>query len=53
MMNAALIFCEILAAWTITGAVEHSPGWIKVDYIDHNETADFIIIPREVYEDCT
>lgn len=51
-MNAALIFCEILAAWTITGAVEYSPGWVQVDYIDQYETPDFIIIPREVYEDC-
>ena len=32
-MNA-LIYCEILAAWTNTGAVEAQPGWMTVDYLD-------------------
>jgi len=52
-MNGALLFCQVLAAWTITGAVESEPGWMTVDYLDHNQRADFIIIPKEVYEECT
>lgn len=51
-MNGVMMFCEILASWTVTGAVESSPGWMTIDYLDHNETADFIVIPREIYEEC-
>jgi hypothetical protein len=47
-----LIFCQILAAWTIVGAVESQPGWIKVDYLDHNQQADFIIMPMKDYKVC-
>ena len=51
-MNGAIMFCQILASWTVVGAVETSPGWIKIDYLDHNEHADFIIIDRGLYEEC-
>tara|TARA_B100001094_G_C18121471_1_gene767103 strand:- start:194 stop:370 length:177 start_codon:yes stop_codon:yes gene_type:complete len=51
-MNGALMFCEILASWTIIGAVETSPGWMKIDYLDHNQNADFIVIDRAFYEEC-
>ena len=47
-----LIFCQILAAWTIVGAVESQPGWIKVDYFDQNGQADFIIMPMSDYKVC-
>ena len=50
-MNA-LIFCEILAAWTITGAVETQPGWMTVDYLDERMTADYIVIPMDAYLEC-
>ena len=50
-MNA-LIFCEILAAWTITGAVETQPGWMTVDYLDQRMTADYIVIPMDAYLEC-
>ena len=51
-MNGVVMFCELLATWTIIGAVETSPGWIKIDYFDPNETADFIVIDRALYEEC-
>ena len=51
-MNGVLMFCEILATWTIVGAVETSPGWMKIDYLDPNQTADFIVIDRAIYDEC-
>ena len=51
-MNGVLIFCEVLASWTIIGAVETSPGWIKIDYLDKDQTADYIVIDRAFYEEC-
>lgn len=51
-MNGVMMFCEILAAWTVTGAVESSPGWMTIDYIDPNGSADFIIIDKDLYEEC-
>ena len=50
-MNA-LIFCNILAAYTITGAVEAQPGWMTVDYLDERLTADYIVIPMDAYLEC-
>ena len=50
-MNA-LIFCNVLAAYTIVGAVETQPGWMTVDYIDQNATADYIVIPMDQYLEC-
>jgi len=47
-----LIFCNILAAWTITGAVESQPGWMTVNYLDKNLTADYIVIPMDAYLEC-
>ena len=51
-MNGALIFCEILAGWTIAGAVQTSPDWVRIDYIDQNDRADFIIIHESMYHEC-
>ena len=51
-MNGALMFCQILAGWTIAGAVETSPNWMRIDYLDQNDRADFIIIHRSVYDEC-
>ena len=50
-MNA-LIFCNILAAVTITGAVESQPGWMTVNYLDETLTADYIVIPMDQYLGC-
>ena len=47
-----LIFCSILAGYTITGAVETQPGWMTVDYLDKNLTADYIVIPMDAYLEC-
>ena len=47
-----LIFCNILAAMTITGAVESQPGWMTVDYLDEQLTADYIVIPMDAYLEC-
>ena len=47
-----LIFCNILAAMTITGAVETQPGWMTVDYISEDLTADYIVIPMDAYVEC-
>ena len=47
-----LIFCNILAAMTITGAVEKQPGWMTVDYISEDLTADYIVIPMDAYLEC-
>jgi len=47
-----LIFCSILAGYTITGAVESQPGWMTVDYLDSNLTADYIVIPMDAYLEC-
>ena len=47
-----LIFCNILAAMTITGAVETQPGWMTVDYISKDLTADYIVIPMDTYLEC-
>ena len=46
-----LIFCSILAGYTITGAVESQPGWMTVDYLD-GVTADYIVIPMDAYLEC-
>ena len=46
------MFCQILAGWTIAGAVETSPNWMRIDYLDQNDRADFIIIHRSVYDEC-
>ena len=50
-MNA-LVFCNILAAVTITGAVESQPGWMTVSYLDETLTADYIVIPMDQYLGC-
>ncbi len=47
-----LIFCSILAGYTITGAVETQPGWMTVDYLDERMTADYIVIPLNAYLEC-
>ncbi len=47
-----LIFCSILASYTITGAVEKQPGWMTVDYLDQSMTADYIVIPMDAYLEC-
>jgi len=47
-----LIFCSILAGYTITGAVESQPGWMTVDYLDERLTADYIVIPINAYIEC-
>ena len=47
-----LIFCNILAAMTITGAVESQPGWMTVNYLDETLTADYIVIPIDQYLEC-
>ena len=47
-----LIFCSILAGYTITGAVESEPGWMTVDYLDSRLTADYIVIPMDAYLEC-
>jgi hypothetical protein len=47
-----LIFCEVLAALTITGAVETAPRWMQVDYLTDDGRADFIMIPKEHYLEC-
>ncbi len=47
-----LIFCSILAGYTITGAVESQPSWMKVDYLDNTLTADYIVIPMDAYLEC-
>jgi len=52
-MNGVLIMCEMLAAWTIVGAVESEPNWVTIDYIDRHNNADFVVIPKEIYEECT
>ena len=46
-----LIFCSILAGYTITGVVETQPGWMTVDYLD-GVTADYIVIPMDAYLEC-
>ena len=46
-----LIFCSILAGYTITGAVEAQPGWMTVDYLK-GATADYIVIPMDSYLEC-
>jgi hypothetical protein len=48
----SLIFCHIIAAYTITGVVESQPGWVTVDYLDEKLTADYIIIPTDAYLEC-
>jgi len=50
-MNA-LIFCNILAAYTITGAVEAQPGWMTVNYLDQTNTPDYLVIPMDAYLEC-
>ena len=47
-----LIFCQVLAAVTITGAVEIAPGWMQVDYLAENSRSGFIVIPKEHYLEC-
>ena len=47
-----LIFCSVLAGYTITGAVESQPGWMTVNYLDKNLTADYIVIPMDQYLEC-
>ena len=47
-----LIFCSILAGYTITGAVESQPGWMTVDYLNQALTADYIVIPMDAYLEC-
>ena len=47
-----LIFCSILAGYTITGAVEKQPGWMTVNYLDEHLTADYIVIPMDAYIEC-
>ena len=47
-----LIFCSILAGYTITGAVESQTGWMTVNYLDKKQTADYIVIPMDAYLEC-
>jgi hypothetical protein len=47
-----LIFCSILAGYTITGAVEAQHGWMTVNYLDKDLTADYIVIPMDAYVEC-
>ena len=47
-----LIFCNVLAAMTITGAVETQPGWMTVDYLSEDLTPDYIVIPMDAYLEC-
>ena len=34
------------------GAVESAPGWVHVDYFDHNGELEFIIMPMNEYKVC-
>ena len=52
-MNGVMMMCEIMASWVIVGAVESSPGWITIDYLNRRDEADFIVIPKEIYSECT
>ena len=47
-----LIFCNVLAGLTIVGAVESEPGWMTVDYLREDVTADYIVIPMDQYLEC-
>ena len=47
-----LIFCNLLAAVTITGAVESQPGWMTINFIDERATADYMTIPMAAYLQC-
>ena len=47
-----LIFCSILAGYTITGAIETQPGWMTVDYLNSDMTTDYIVIPMDAYLEC-
>lgn len=47
-----LIFCSILAGYTITGAVNSQTGWMTVNYLDKELTADYIVIPMDAYLEC-
>tara|TARA_B100001094_G_scaffold294653_1_gene315443 strand:- start:148 stop:318 length:171 start_codon:yes stop_codon:yes gene_type:complete len=51
-MNGVLLFCDLLASWTVIGAVETAPNWMQIDYIDHNNTVDFIVIDKAFYDTC-
>ena len=51
-MNGVLMFCELLATWTIVGAVETSPGWLHIDYLDQNQNVDFMLIDKDIYLEC-
>ena len=46
------VFCTILSAWTIVGAVEVKPNWIHVDYLDQNKEVGYIVIPKKYYTEC-
>ena len=48
----SLIFCHIMAGFTIIGAVESQPGWVTVDYLNEKHTPDYIIIPTDAYLEC-
>jgi len=47
-----LIFCEVLATLTITGAVETAPQWMQVDYLTDDGRAEYILIPKKHYLEC-
>ena len=47
-----LIFCEVLAAYTITGAVQIAPDWMQVDYLTDDYRDEFIVISKLSYDLC-
>jgi len=51
-MNGVLLFCDLLASWTVIGAVETAPNWMRIDYINQDLTVDFIVIDKAFYETC-
>ena len=51
-MNGVLMLCNLLASWTVIGAVESEPGWITIDYFNQAQKVDYIVIEKPTYLQC-
>ena len=48
-----LMFCQILATYTIIGAVEYAPNKVNVEFLDPQQDVSWMYIDKDTYKECT
>ena len=48
-----LMFCQILASYTIIGAVEYAPNLMRIEFLDPTQEVAWMFINKTDYKECT